>query len=61
MNNLIGRKIICAYCGESKLYPDNFPNINYAQCDLCIKEMHEKEFSIVKFIRKLRELLTNNG
>lgn len=36
-------KMLCAYCGEKKEYPKDFPVLHYAKCEDCFKKDFKKE------------------
>ena len=48
-----GINIPCAYCGEWKAYPENFPWIHYAKCQACI---HRDRGLLEKFKDELAKL-----
>jgi len=52
----MNRKIMCAYCGEFKKYPEEFPSSIYAQCQECV-DREQKERESGKFINKIRKIL----
>ena len=42
--------MLCAYCGKSKTYPDDFPVLHYAKCKDCYKKEDETKGGIMKKI-----------
>jgi len=45
-------KILCAYCGERKRYPDEFPVHHYAKCGECFKKARELAEETKKKVRR---------
>ena len=41
--NVESYKIVCAYCGVMRNYPEDFPNRLYAECRICIYARSKKK------------------